>query len=84
MRDDEIVRLATAGNRAEGEIWRQALKEEGISCKVVGDYLEAGFIDAPGLRPEIWVHRADLARATAVLEAHRAATETETEDAEEA
>jgi len=73
MQDDEIVRLATAGNRAEADVWRQALEEEGIQCKVVGDYLEAGFIDAPGVRPEIWVHRDDLERAAALLEAHRTA-----------
>ena len=84
MQGDDIVRLATAGNRAEADVWRQALEEEGIACKVVGDYLEAGFLDAPGVRPEVWVHRNDLERAAAVLEAHRAAAETETEDAGEA
>jgi len=85
MQGDDIVRLAAAGNRAEAEVWRQALEEEGVSCKVVGDFLQAGFIDAPGIRPEIWVHRNDLGRATEVLEAHRAGTaETETEGSEEA
>ena len=85
MQGDDIVRLATAGNRAEADVWRQALEEEGIACKVVGDFLQAGFIDAPGVRPEVWVHRNDLERASALLEAHGGATtDTETEDAGEA
>jgi hypothetical protein len=64
---DDIVRLATATNPAEAHIWEQALQEAGISCRVVGDYLDAGFGDLPGMRAEVWVHRNDLARAEEVL-----------------
>ena len=82
MQGDDIVRLAAAANPAEAHVWRQALEEEGIPCKVVGEALESGFIDAPGIRPEVWVHRRDLERATAFLEAHRGAAEgTESEEA---
>jgi hypothetical protein len=82
MQGDDIVRLATAANPAEAHVWCQALKDEGISCKVVGDFLEAGFIDAPGMRPEVWVHRSDLERAGAFLEAHRGPAEgTESDEA---
>ena len=42
---DDIVRLADAANPQEAYLWCQVLEEEGIKCKVVGDYLEAGFGD---------------------------------------
>jgi hypothetical protein len=71
---DEVVRLATAANPVEAHIWQQALEAEGIRCRVVGDYLDSGFGDVPGVSPEIWVHREDLGRAEAVLEAHRRGT----------
>ena len=64
---DDVVRLATAANPAEAHIWEQALAEEGIRAKVVGDFLDAGIGDVPGMRAEVWVHRADLARAEQVL-----------------
>ncbi len=64
---DDIVRLATATNPPEAHIWEQALKEAGIPCRVVGDFLDAGLGDIPGMRAEIWVHRDDLARAEEVL-----------------
>jgi hypothetical protein len=64
---DDVVRLATAPNPAQAHIWQQALRDEGISSRVVGDYLDAGVGDIPGLTAEIWVHRDDLARAEEVL-----------------
>ncbi|HZZ78104.1 MAG TPA: DUF2007 domain-containing protein [Gemmataceae bacterium] len=65
--EDEIVRIATALNPEQAYIWRDALEAEGIKCRVVGDYLDAGIGDISGLSPEIWVHRADVERATRVL-----------------
>jgi hypothetical protein len=67
---DDIVRLATAPTPMLAHIWEQALNAEGIRCKVVGDYLDAGLGDLPGLRAELWVHRADVARAEAILGQH--------------
>jgi hypothetical protein len=64
---DEIVRLVTADNPTEAHIWEQALLAEGIRCKVVGEFLDAGIGDISGLRPEIWVRREDVPRAEAVL-----------------
>jgi hypothetical protein len=64
---DDIVRLATAPNPAQAHIWQQALRQAGVRCKVVGDYLDAGLGDIPGLRAEIWVHKEDLARGEEVL-----------------
>ena len=64
---DEIVRLVTADNPTEAHIWEQALKAEGIRCKVVGEYLDAGIGDISGVRPEIWVRRGDVARAEEIL-----------------
>jgi hypothetical protein len=65
--NDEIVRLATAPNPAQAHIWEQALRDAGIKCKVVGDYLNAGIGDVPGIQAEIWVHRGDVERADEVL-----------------
>jgi hypothetical protein len=64
---DDIVRLVTAPNPAQAHIWAQGLKQAGVRCKVVGDYLDAGFGDVPGVRAEIWVHRDDVARADDIL-----------------
>jgi hypothetical protein len=64
---DDIVRLVTAENPVQAHIWERALQEEGIEAKVVGDYLDAGIGDVPGLKPEIWVHRSEVTRAEAVL-----------------
>jgi hypothetical protein len=67
---NDVIRLMEAPNPAQAHIWEQALRNEGIDCKVVGDFLDAGLGDITGVLPEIWVHRDDLARAQAVLE-HR-------------
>ena len=45
MQGDDIVRLGTAAGPAEAVAWQEALQEEGIPCKVVGDLLESGFLD---------------------------------------
>jgi hypothetical protein len=65
---DDVVRLATARNPFEAHAWEQALKDEDIYCKVVGDYLDAGFGDISGVLPEIWVRGDDLKRAEKVLD----------------
>jgi hypothetical protein len=64
---DDVVRVATAPNPAQAHIWQQALEAEGIRSQVVGDYLDAGLGDIPGVSAELWVHRDDLARAEEVL-----------------
>jgi len=64
---DDVVRLASARNPFEAHAWEQALKDEGIPCRVVGDYLEAGIGDISGMLPEIWVHQSDMGRAEEVL-----------------
>jgi hypothetical protein len=65
---DEIVRLVTAPNPPVANIWAQALKEEGIRCKVVGDYLQTGLGNIPGLQAEVWVHKEDAQRAQAIID----------------
>lgn len=65
--ETRIVRLATAVNPVQAHIWEQALEEEGIPCKVVGEFLDAGVGDIPGVSAEIWVHEEDLPRAEAIL-----------------
>ena len=49
---DDVVRLATAQNPMQAHLWEQALRQAGIRCKVVGDYLDAGIGDIPGVRAE--------------------------------
>ena len=67
----DIVRLAAAANPFQAHIWQQALQEEGIRCQVLGDYLDAGIGDIPGMTAEVWVETADFARAEAILRQHR-------------
>ena len=64
---DDVVRLAVARNPVEAHIWEQALRDEGIQARVVGDFLDASFGDLSGTLPEVWVHRDDAARAEEVL-----------------
>jgi hypothetical protein len=66
----DVVCLVTAPNPADAHIWEQALRNEGIEAKVVGDYLDAGLGDISGLRAEVWVHRQDVARAQEILDRH--------------
>ena len=81
---DDIVRLTTAQNPLQAHIWQQALEEAGIRCKVVGDFLDAGVGDIPGLCAEVWVHRDDLARAEAVLRQGQEVSGEEPDDESEA
>jgi len=64
---DDIVPVATAINPLQAHIYQQALAAAGIKSRVVGDFLDAGLGDIPGINSEVWVHRNDLARAEAVL-----------------
>jgi hypothetical protein len=67
----DIVRLAAAVNPFQAHIWQQALQEEGIRCQVLGDYLDAGVGDIPGIEAEVWVEAVDLDRAEAILRQHQ-------------
>lgn len=67
----ELVRLASAANPFQAHVWQQALEEKGIRCQVLGDFLDAGLGDIPGLSAEIWVQDSDLTRAEAILREHR-------------
>jgi hypothetical protein len=84
MQKDDVVRLVTASNPQEAHVWQQALADEGIRAEVVGDYLESGLGDVPGFRPELWVRRADVERAEAVLRAHHKEHAPDEDEAEEA
>ena len=79
---DEIVRVATAPNPPVAHIWEQALKEEGIRSKIVGDFLDAGLGNIPGMRAEVWVHKEDAERAEAIIRQLEAAADTETDEDE--
>jgi RNase P/RNase MRP subunit POP5 len=67
---DDVVRLTAAANPFEAHIWEQALEQEGIRCQVLGDYLDAGIGDIPGMQAELWVAAADVARAEGILRQH--------------
>ncbi len=64
---DDIVCLAHATNPLQAHIWQQALQEQGIQAKVVGDYLDAAIGDIPGAQAELWVRKDDLVRAQEIL-----------------
>jgi hypothetical protein len=66
----DVVRLASAANPAQAHIWKQALQDEGIRSEIVGEYLDAGLGDIPGLYPELWVYPEDLERAKELLRRH--------------
>jgi hypothetical protein len=71
--DHDIVCLATAGSSQEAHLWRQALEDEGICCRVVGEFLGSFGVAPPGYPvPEIWVRRQDAPHARQVLEQLRA------------
>src|SRR5271166_1283074 len=67
---NDVIRLAIAPNPGTAHIWEQALSDEGIEAKVVGDYLDAGFGDMAGAQPEVWIHRLDEKKAKMVLDRH--------------
>src|ERR1700730_12709651 len=69
--EHDLVRVATAANSFLAHIWQQGLEREGIRCQVLGDYLDGGIGDIPGITAEIWVEPADLARAEAILLQHQ-------------
>lgn len=77
-----LVRLAAALNSFQAHLWQQGLEQEGIRCKVLGDFLEASLADLPGSSPEIWVEAADLSRAEEVLRQHRERSEVRTQPEE--
>jgi hypothetical protein len=79
---DDIVKLATAGNPVQAHIWEEALKAEGVRCRVVGDFLDAGLGDIPGLSAELWVRRKDLARAEEILRRGQEVSQEGSEDEE--
>ena len=66
--NDHVVSLTRAANPAEAHIWQNALRDEGIRCQVVGDYLDVGIGDISGAQAEIWVKHQDMTQAQAVLE----------------
>jgi hypothetical protein len=80
---DDIVRLVTATNPLQAHIWEQALGRAGIRCKVVGDFLDAGVGDIPGVSAEVWVHRDDLARAEEILRQGQEVSDEESADESE-
>ena len=61
MNSEDQHDLAAAANPFQAHIWQQALQEEGIRCHVLGDYLDTGVGDIPGMKTEVWVEPADAA-----------------------
>jgi len=72
---NEMVRLTSAANPFEAHDWEHALKDEGIRCQVLGDYLGGGLGNIPGMMAEVWVLAADLERAEAILREYEDRTE---------
>lgn len=70
---NDVVCLTTAATPAQAHIIEQALQAEGVECKVVGDFLDAGLGDISGLLAEVWVHREDLESAQQIINRSRPA-----------
>ena len=66
-----LVRLTTASNPFEAHLWQQALEGEGIPCQVLGDYLDTGLGNLPGMMAELWVEADDAEKAQAILRQHQ-------------
>lgn len=80
---EDIVRVVTRLHPLQAHIYEQALKEEGIACRVVGDYLQGVWGELPGPTAEVWVHNKDLERATAIVEHVTATVPASSDTAEE-
>jgi hypothetical protein len=63
----EVVKLYS-GPPVLVEVYQAALAEAGITSDVVGTELAGGIGSALPAPVELWVHRADLARARTVLD----------------
>lgn len=63
---NDVVRVA-AGEHVVIELYRQALEDEGIQAKVLGEALEASFGTAIPRSVELWAHRSDAPRARAII-----------------
>jgi len=68
----EVVRLATASDGLQADLWRQALEAEGIRCRVVGADIgilgDLLFGELGGaVQPEVWVLRPDADRGRQIL-----------------
>jgi hypothetical protein len=67
----DMVYLAAAANSFQAHLWQNSMQEAGIRCRVLGDSLEAGIGDVPGLSVEVWVDPAQRDRAEAYLRHHQ-------------
>lgn len=63
----DVVKVA-AGEMVVVELYKQALADEGITGRVVGEDLEASFGTALPASVELWVQAADATRAREVLD----------------
>ena len=63
---NDVVRVA-AGEMVVIELYKQALTDEGISARVLGESLEASFGTAIPGSVELWVHQSDAPRARALI-----------------
>jgi Putative prokaryotic signal transducing protein len=64
--DDEVVRVAY-GELVDTEMYQQALAEEGIESKVVGQDLDASFGSALQGSMELYVRESVAERALAII-----------------
>ncbi|MGL4553043.1 MAG: hypothetical protein ACRC33_17895 [Gemmataceae bacterium] len=72
MSDNDIVCLATTASRGQACEWRSALEAEGIECQM-GEDLTVYVNNVPWSQADLWVHRANVERALAILERQPAA-----------
>ena len=69
QRSDELVKVASAGNQALGELWREVLDNNGIPClvRVAGPLLVYATFTS---QHDLYVRAGDAARARDLLAAY--------------
>jgi hypothetical protein len=71
MNESELVCVGMTSNTALAHIWRHALEAEGIPCQVGESLTEWLGSVTPWAQADLWVHRANAAKARHILEGHR-------------
>lgn len=79
MGDSDFIEVFAAAHRLEAALLRDKLIENGIDCRIVGDYLESASGGLPfghATSPRLWVRQTDARKALELIDELRAAPAT--------
>jgi hypothetical protein len=79
---EDIVELAKVPTAQEAHMLAQALEDEGIPARVVGDFLDAGMGSLNAVPAEVWVKQTDLEKARALYTAYENARQARADEDE--